>query len=154
MKPTLIALGQRLAGDDGVGLAVADRVREQAGDRVLVAAAADTSDLISMLRTDGPVVIVDALTRALEPRHPGQIHLLTPEDLGSKELAAVSTHGMDVGQAISLARTLYPGETAAEIRVLGIEIERVDRFREGLSPEAAGAVGEAVRAAMDLLGAN
>lgn len=154
MKPTLIALGQRLAGDDGVGLAVADRVREEAGDGVIVAAVADASNLISMLRTEGPVVVVDALCRALDPRHPGRIHILTPEDLGSKDLAAVSTHGLDVAQAIELARALYPGEVAAEIRVIGVEIERADRFREGLSPEVAGAVAEAARTARDLLGVN
>lgn len=140
----IIALGQRLAGDDAVGLAVADRLRA-AGRSVLEVASA--LDLVAALEAPGDVVLVDAVLA--DP--PGRLIVIDPDHLGRDALAAVSSHGIDVPAALALAATLYPEVAAARaVRLVGIAIGRAPRFTEGLSPPVAGAVQSAFQYIVDL----
>jgi hydrogenase maturation protease len=131
MPARVIALGQRLAGDDAAGLAVADRLRARGLDPIEVASAAD---LVTALEAPGDVVLVDAVLG--EPA--GSVLVLAPDDLAGGGLAAVSSHGIDVPSAIALASMLYPGPRS--VRVVGVVIGRAPRFTEGLSPEVAAGV--------------
>lgn len=142
----VIGLGQRLAGDDGVGIEVAERVRAMDLPGVEVRFATDASQVIEALVTPGPVVIVDAVLDAA----PGRVRAISAEDLGPDRAATVSSHGIDLAAAIALARALYPDTVSPSIHVLGVGISRATRACEGLSPEVAAAVPRAAAAAIAL----
>lgn len=129
----ILALGQRLAGDDAVALAAADALRE-AG--VPVAEIASAADLVTALEEPGDVLLLDAFLG--EP--PGALVDLEPSRIEHEGLAAVSSHGIDVPSALALAAALYPGGAASRVRILGVAVGAAPRFTEGLSPPVAAAV--------------
>jgi hydrogenase maturation protease len=144
----VIGLGQRFGGDDAVGLAVLARLAELGGGEELEQVEVeDATQLIEALLTPRRAVIVDAVLGAGEP---GRVHLLSPDALARGALSAVSTHGLDVAQAIALARRLYPDTVSPRIQLVGVEIARAERFQQGLSPALAAAVDRAAEAVIAL----
>jgi hydrogenase maturation protease len=142
----IVGLGQCAAGDDGVGLAVIDRLLADAlPPGVEVRAVAEASALVPLLQAVDRVVLVDAALAAT----PGHVLVLAPEvlrDLGP----ALSSHGLDVAQAVALARLLYPETVAPFVAVVAVTIARPSRDHAGLSAPVAQAVP---RAAADALAA-
>lgn len=140
MATRVIAMGQAAAGDDGVGFAVLDRLRHDgvAADVELVRADEDAA-LVDLLRTRQAVVIVDAVLGVPT----GQVVDLQPDDLAAQGLTPVSTHGLGVVQAIALAHAVAADEITPTIRIVGITIERPDRYAQVLSPAVAAAVAPA-----------
>jgi len=137
MGTRVIGLGQRLAGDDAVGLEILDRLRAEGVPRdVELLEATDAASLVSMLETPHRVLIVDAVLGA---GMPGEIVELDEADLPAARVRLLSTHGLDVGGAIALARTLFGAHAAPSIRILGVPIAEVTRGSPELSP-AVGAV--------------
>lgn len=151
MSARVIGVGQRLAGDDGVGVRVAERLRSLGLEDVEVAFAASATDLIAALTGVRRVIVVDAV---LGSGAPGHLHVATPEDFDAQRLVAITTHGLDLPAAVALARALYPDTVAPEIQIVGIEIERPEALAEALSPPATAAVEAAVRAVVALLRAD
>ena len=145
-SPTLVALGQRFAGDDAVGLAVADRLRA-AG--VLVVEARDAADLVEALGAGGEVILVDALRG---PGAPGSVRVIAPEDVDRDGAAAISSHGLDVPGAVALAAALHPGAPPPRLCIVGVVVGAVERFSPGLSPPVAAAVERAAEAVLELCG--
>ncbi len=145
MIARVVGIGQRFAGDDAVGLAVAERVRALAPAGVEVLELDDASHLVDLLEGPGRVVLVDALVGGDEP---GRVHSLPPEALEWGGLRALSTHGMGVTEAIALARALHP--RSARPWIVGIEIAAPDAFETRLSPEVFAAVDRAAEMALSL----
>jgi len=148
MGARIIALGQPAAGDDGVGLAVLERLRASVSSGVELCMAADATDLLALLATPDPVVLVDALLG--EPA--GGVCEVAPEALDARSARAVSSHGLGVGEAIATARALYPESIAPRISVVAVAIGRPSSYREGLSPGVAAAVDGAAALALSLAG--
>lgn len=146
----VIGVGQRAAGDDGVGPAVVDRLREEGvGEGVELHEVNEPSALLPLLSGARRVILVDA---ALGGGPPGAVHVLAPEALGARGLAPISTHGLSVAQALELARALSPGEICPDIRIVAVAIERPPCLAVGLSPEALAAVPRAAEAVRGMLG--
>ncbi|OFX19399.1 MAG: hypothetical protein A2V77_04080 [Anaeromyxobacter sp. RBG_16_69_14] len=146
MGARIIALGQPAAGDDGVGLAVLERLRASVPGGVELCVAADATDLLWLLATPDPVVLVDGLLG--EPA--GEVCEMAPEALDAR--STVSSHGLGVGEAIATARALYPESMAPRISVVGVAIGRPSSYRKGLSPGVAAAVDGAAALAISLAG--
>ncbi len=141
MRLRVIAAGQHAAGDDAVGLKVMEEWHRQGGmDGVEMLAAAEDSDLLSLLETDVPVILVDAVVA--QPA--GEVWELTPEELADRVHPSVSTHGLGIGGVIALARSLSPDNVSPDIRILAISIDRPDLFSTGLSPAVAAAIPKAI----------
>jgi hydrogenase maturation protease len=152
MSARVIGLGQPAAGDDGVGIAVLERLREMGvpeGTELLEAR--EATALIALLETEKPVVLVDAV---VGQDSVGEVLELDGMALGARPHGPrlLSTHGVDVGQAIALARLLSPGAIASSIWIVGVTIERPDRYVHGLSPEVLAAVPHAARAVLTRVG--
>jgi len=149
MTARVIGVGEPAAGDDGVGRAVLERLREAgvpAG--VDLVEVRDPTEIVRLLAGADPVIVVDAVLGA----RPGEVLDLLPGDLAAQSALAVSTHGLGVLQAIELARVLHdPPEPA--VRIVGITIDRSTRHGEGLSPPVAAAVARATERVRALLGA-
>jgi hydrogenase maturation protease len=141
MGPRIIGIGQRLAGDDAVGLAVAARLREQAPPGVEILELDDVADLVPLLASNDRVIIVDALVGGARP---GEVRVVAPEECAVFP-RIVTSHGLGVTTAVALARALYPDRTPA-VCFIAISIDPPVRGRAGLSP----AISLAVRPAAEL----
>lgn len=136
----VIGLGQAAAGDDQVGLAVIAHLRSMGAPECLeLLEAVEPSELLPLLETPAPVVLVDAVLAAPA----GEVLLLKPDELEQRGLSTMSTHGLGVAQAVALARLLSPSVVSPSIRIVAVSISRPERFRRGLSPEVAAAVPRA-----------
>jgi hydrogenase maturation protease len=148
LRAVVIGLGQPAAGDDGVGVAVIVRLRVEGNvEGVAYETIADASALVERLQTGVPVIIVDALVGGGAP---GDVIVLDAEQL-TGDARPLSTHGISVAQAVSLARAIAPDSVAAIVRIVGIVVERASVGETALSPEVAQAVPKACAAVHDLL---
>ncbi|HSN29874.1 MAG TPA: hydrogenase maturation protease [Kofleriaceae bacterium] len=147
MIARVVALGQRTAGDDGVGPAILDRVRALAPPGVELVELVEASGLIPLLGSPLPLVILDAVVT--DDRSPGGVVELDAVDLPPRT-RALSTHGIDLPQAIALGRTLAPGGTCT-VRLVGVVIDPPDHPTAELSPPVAAAIPRAVTAVLALL---
>jgi hydrogenase maturation protease len=126
----VVGVGQPLAGDDGVGRAVARRLRALGID-------AEEADggaaLLALLAGEPRAILVDAAV-GLAP--PGTVVTLAPGELPPARRSA-SSHGFSVPEAVALARALGP----LEVQVVAVAIAPPGRLpAEELSPEVAAAV--------------
>jgi hydrogenase maturation protease len=130
----VIGMGNPDRGDDGVGRAVARRLRDASPPGVEVReCAGEATALLASWEGADEVVLVDAC-RGVGP--PGSVHVFAAteiEHLGSDRLRYASTHSFGLVAAVGLARAL--GRLPSRLVVYAIE---GGRFREGteLSPEA------------------
>jgi hydrogenase maturation protease len=142
----VVGIGQPMAGDDGVGIAVAELLARQG---IAVRMAADASPVLSLLEDGARVIAVDAVVGA---GRPGEVMLLEGEQVAAGVAAAapVSTHGLGLADAIGLARALHGDAAARAVTVVGVVIERPRALGAGLSPAIAAAVAPAAAMAMRL----
>ena len=134
---TVVGLGQRLAGDDGVGLAVLDELaRRRLPAGVALVCLDRPMDLIELVRDRAGVVLVNAV----RARPPGVVLELPVDALSRSGVEPpASSHGMGAAEALGLARALMPG-VARRVRVVAVTIARAAPGRIGLSPEVEAAV--------------
>lgn len=142
-KTYIIGCGNILAGDDGVGIAVVRRLREQndlpAGVEIIEAGVPGLALVELMLGAD-KVVLVDAF---LGGTVPGTVRRFGEKELPPVGYNAGQSHGIGLREALSFARGVLSGRCPAEVVVVGIEIERPRRWVEGLSPAVEAAVARA-----------
>jgi hydrogenase maturation protease len=148
MATRIIGLGQSTAGDDGLGFAVLGWIREMgvpAGAELFEAK--EASALIALLETASQVVLVDAI---VGHGTVGHVVEFRAEELDARRPGPrpVSTHGLDVGQAVALARLVSGDTRPSEIWVVGVTIEAPRQYGHGLSPAVRDAVPAAGRAVL------
>jgi hydrogenase maturation protease len=138
-----VCLGQRHAGDDGVGLLVGERLAERGFE---VAEARDAADLVEWLAGSGRVVLVDAIVGAGPP---GTVLHLGPDAIES-ERGLVSSHAFSVRQAVALARALHGDEAGRDLHVVAIAIASPTAGSSERSPAVEAAVDPAADLAIRL----
>jgi hydrogenase maturation protease len=140
----VVGVGNAYRGDDGVGLAVAERLREAVAAGVeIVTCEQEASRVIDAIEGRDAAVLVDASSSGAAP---GTIHRFdaSAEPVPARSFRS-STHAFGVGEAIELARAL--GKLPATVVVYGIEGARFTAG-EGLSPAVDAAVEPAANAVM------
>jgi hydrogenase maturation protease len=145
----VVGLGQVAAGDDGVGPAVLEGLRQRgvpAG--VELVRLSDPLGLVPLLEGGGRVVLVDAV---LAPPA-GAVIEIEPAELSPEAPLPASSHGLGAMQAFGLARALSPLGAAPDLHIVAVTIDRPDRYRAGLSPDVEAAVPRAVERVLALLG--
>lgn len=135
----IIGCGNRERGDDAVGLFVADRLRESGVEAE--AYSGDPVGLMHLWDSSDDVLLVDAVRTGASL---GAVYLwdgLQPHLAGS---CPTSSHGLDVVQAIELARALH--RLPKQLRICGIEGREFSVGAEISTPvlQAGGAVVNAV----------
>lgn len=141
----VIGVGQEMAGDDGVGLAVVRDLARRAPRNVEIREVAEPSALVPLLEEGGRVVIVDAFLG----REPGQVRRLSLAQL-DLERRPLSSHGLTVPQAVELARALAPN-APARVDFVGVAIDAVRGLASELSPSVAAAVTRAADLAIAIV---
>jgi hydrogenase maturation protease len=132
----VVGVGNRLRGDDAVGLETAARLAVRLRDRVrVVPFDGESTGLLDLWDGEALVVLVDALR---SHGHPGRIHRFDGnlEDLLS-EPPPSSTHALSVGEVWRLGASL--GQLPDRLVVFGVEGEQFAPGT-GLSPAVAGAL--------------
>jgi hydrogenase maturation protease len=145
----VVGLGQALAGDDGVGPAVA---RALAADGMDAHESGDASELLAILAEGRPVVVVDAVVGG---GRPGDVLHLRGGAL-APGVRPISSHGLGVAEALELARALH-GDDAVRVEIVGVVIERPrapGSGMSGMSPAVAAAVAPAAALARRLAAAS
>jgi hydrogenase maturation protease len=134
----VLCIGNAFRRDDGVGLAVADVLRDRAPDVELIELDGEPARLVDAWTGADAAVLVDACRTGAEP---GTItHYETDGDQPPPVLpasAVTSTHAASVGEAIALGHAL--GRMPASFVVYAVEGEDF-AAGPGLSDRVAGAV--------------
>lgn len=136
----VVGIGNTLAGDDGVGVVVAERLADRWRDteRVLVATLPGdlfaVSDLLDRTRE---LLFVDAIAGDT----PGEIRVLT----SAQRAFAPSLHQTDIGTVMAALKRLEAADPFPAWQVWGIVIAPPGELGEGLSQPVAAAADELER---------
>ena len=136
-RPLVVGVGNDLRRDDGVGRHVVRALRAEAPAPLadLVEATGDAGGLLELWSGRDRVVVVDAVR---SPDPPGTLHRWDPDrDPWRSPAAPTSSHGLSLGDAVELARSLR--RLPAHLVVHGVTIADV-ADGDGLSPAVAAAV--------------
>ena len=129
MKVVVVGVGNAYRSDDGVGIAVAERLRGQAPGVEVVACEQEPSRLLDAIAGADLAMIVDAVSSGGEA---GDVHRFDASERAVPSgVFRGSTHAFGVGEAIELARVL--GRLPRRVLVYGVE-GREFKAGEGLSP--------------------
>jgi hydrogenase maturation protease len=144
-RRVVVGVGNAFRGDDGAGLAVAERLRGRLPEDVDVTECEqEPSRLIDAWRDAGAAVVVDAVASGAEP---GTLHRFDPSrDSVPATVFRASTHAFGVGEAIELSRAL--GTLPPRVVVYGIEGADFDAGT-GLTAPVAEAVERTAAAVLD-----
>jgi len=142
-KTLILGLGNELVSDDGFGPAVAQACRQQFADRhdvhVEITAAAGFN-LLALLEGCEQALIIDVVQTGKHP--PGTV-MEWPLHAASAGRTLGGSHQMDLQATLSLGRRV--GQyIPRSIRLLVAEAKDLATIHEGLSPELAAAVPQAV----------
>lgn len=137
-KTVIIGLGNPILTDDGVGIKVAQALRDELGSSSIDIKElyAGGIRLIDAMAGYEKVVLIDAMVTG--NRSPGTICSVSDSELGSARNIA-STHDINFSTALEMAGMLgirMPGD----IKIFGIEAAEVERFGETLTDDVARAV--------------
>ena len=108
----LVGIGNRLAGDDGAGSAVAERLAGRVAARIIDAGIAPENHLEPIVRDEpDTIVLVDAVDFGGEP---GSVRMLDP---GALSAGGLSTHATSLGMVHDYLRARSPARAV----ILGIQ---------------------------------
>ncbi len=129
-RTLVVGLGNRMRGDDAVGIEVAASLAAARPDLEVLGHEREPIDLIELWAGAGEVVLVDAVAGAA----PGRIHRLDglDEGLAWERRSPASSHAMHLGQVIELARSL--GRLPERLTLIAVEGAE---FATGTPPSAA-----------------
>ena len=144
----VIGIGNVFRCDDGVGLIVAQRVREKVSPAVKVLeASGEGAALMEAWKDTDSVILIDAVHLGAKP---GTIHRLDAhaQSIPSKYFH-YSTHAFSVAEAVELARAL--DQLPPHLVIYGIEGKNFEAG-EKLSPEVKRAVDKVVKSILKEFG--
>lgn len=133
MRTVVIGVGNPYRADDGIGPAVVGLLEQlNVGSTLLTRSLGEATELIDLWTGADLAIVVDAVLA--EPAHPGRVHRLVVHRPPTERSRAASSHGMDLGEAVELARVLdrLPGELV----LYAVEVDRVG-YGQGLSAPVA-----------------
>jgi len=148
METLILALGNELMGDDGVGLKIG-RILAERGCRV-VEAGTDVFTLMSKYCGEERVVLIDAVIS--DRLRPGEvIHLSGDEIFRDLKAEFRSAHFMGLVDGLKLLRAVDERLAGVEFHFIGVVAGRIDLGME-LSEEVKNAVPQAVETVLGLCG--
>lgn len=140
MKTLLLGLGNELYGDDGVGIHVVRRIREEMEKRTGGSEGPDGVEcvecslsglaLLDIIVGHESLVIVDTIKK--EGPVPGKIHILEEKDL--RAIPGPSPHYISFPQTLEIGRE-WGLPVPRHVKIVGIEAKNMYHLGEGLSEE-------------------
>ncbi|MBU7025024.1 MAG: hydrogenase maturation protease [Theionarchaea archaeon] len=145
MKILVMGIGNPILTDDAVGILVVREVKDARAE--IVEASVGGFSLLDYIRGYDAVIIVDAVKLG-NPL--GTVSILDEPQI-SRALHASSSHDVSFSEAITLGKTLFPGEMPSRIVVVGIEVSDTETFSETPTEPVQKAVPEAADLVSQLL---
>jgi len=157
IEVSVLGCGNRLVGDDAVGLQVTDELERilldggaeswVPGARVeAIGVGAPGLGLIDYLLGRRFAIIVDAIVGGGTP---GGLHWFDRANLPAREVMPFSLHGVGLLDALALGEELFADEMPVDLAILGIEIGSApESLNEGLTSAVQAAVEPACREIM------
>ncbi len=133
MKTLLLALGNPILSDDGVGWLVADLLSERLNSVDVIKSSAATMDLVPKLAGYDRLVVIDAIMSGKSP--PGAVRRLSLDDL-AETVRHSSPHDINFATAFQIAKT-WGYHVPDDIRIYAIEVKELTRFTQGCTPQVA-----------------
>jgi hydrogenase maturation protease len=132
MQTLILGMGNRLFGDDGVGIEIAERLQDLLSESEYVKI--ETTNwggfrIIDLLTGYKSAIIIDSINTGMKPV--GFIHKWDYTDL-INSVRMISFHDINFATAVSFAKKLEI-PMPEKIIVYGIEINQTNNFSEGLS---------------------
>jgi hydrogenase maturation protease len=145
---TVLAVGNPIMGDDGVGAELLARVRAARADARIefVDGVTGGMDLVPVVENRPRVLVLDAV--AVAGAEPGTVVDLPGHRLRAALGAKMSPHQVGLLDVLSVVRLL--GREPGEVRVVGVVPVTVE-LRLGLSPVVAAALDDAATVAVRVL---
>lgn len=136
----VIGCGNLLAADDGVGLHVVSSLKKYTlpPEVQIIEAGCPGLKLLELWENAGRVIIIDAVKSGAKP---GTIHVFNSKQLIPREIMPLSSHSINVIDAVELGKKL--GILPELLLIIGIEIETEEPYLEKLSLNVAQAVPKA-----------
>lgn len=129
VRTVVLALGNDLLGDDGVGWEAARQIAEQVGDAVDVVQTGEAGlALLELLEGYERALLIDSVVTGRYP--PGTVLEFSPDDF--RQVIAPSPHYAGLPEVMALARQLHL-DFPRELHILAIEVENPYEFRIGFS---------------------
>ena len=155
LNVVVIGCGNSLAGDDAVGVEIIGHLQDMIGEHCpdnlgveLVDAGIGGLDVIDHILDVDRAVIADAV---LAGEKVGSIAVFSSDVIPDRDDMAFSVHGINLVDAITMARRLYP-ERVAAITVVGVEVGQPPAgMPSGMSLPVRRAIPVACDAILDLL---
>jgi len=164
---TVIGLGNSIAGDDGVGVLLAERLEDRFAEEftretVSSGASFDIGEhtvlfkevsagglfLLDHLLDSDRVLIMDAV--ASDAMEPGDVFIFGLEQLEAT-LHMTSPHDTNLATAVQWGRTASPERMPDVVSILGVKIVPPVTFSEELSPVIEAAVPRALSTARSII---
>jgi len=148
LKTLVLAMGNPILGDDGVGHRVVDVLEEllHGSGVALEKTTLAGLNLLDLLIGFDRAIIVDAIQTG---GRPGKVYSLTPCDFVARHTFP-HLHNIDFFRSLSLGKQLL-SDLPEEVRVVAIEAGDITNFGEGFTPEVEKAVPVAVRCVLSIL---
>lgn len=140
MRTLILGLGNTICGDDGVGIRIAQALKEDVcGLEVEVAeTTAAGISLLDLIAGYQRMIVVDAIQT--RDGKAGQVYRLGLEDLPSS-LHSATLHDVDLPTALELGRRLGM-EMPRQVIIYAVEVADITTFREGCTPEVERSIPE------------
>ncbi len=150
MKTLVLGIGNSLRSDDGIGIHVAEAVRnEDLSLKIDIKEGLSGLDILGAIAGYDRIIIIDAIKSGGEP---GTIYKLSVGDLHAQQtLHAFSTHDIDIPTMLKLGRDLYPGKIPEDIVIIAVEAEDTETFSETCTPKVEKAIQEVVHLIKELI---
>ena len=141
MRNIVIGIGNTLRADDGVGVHVVERLREERPEIEAVDLSTANVEILEYIRNRDRVVIVDAMRSGSDP---GTVRKIRQEEI--KEAGFRDSHGLDLSSLILLGRQLYPDEMPDRITIIGVEAEDIESFTSEMTEYVEKAIPKVIEA--------
>lgn len=146
-RTLVLALGNDLLGDDGVGLEAARQIAERVGGSVDVMETGEAGlALLELLEGYERALLIDSVVTGRYP--PGTILEFSPEHF--RRVIAPSPHYAGLPEVIEMARRLNI-EFPRDIRILAMEVQNPYQFSLGFSEPVQEALPRLVHRALQIL---
>jgi hydrogenase maturation protease len=141
-KIKILGIGNPILQDDGVGIHVVDRLRQQLHDVNIVLDVAYTGglNLLDCIRGFDKIILIDAIKQA--DSRVGEVKRFPLKQ--AQALHSSNPHDVSFSEALLLASQLGETQLPVEIIVIGIVVKNITEFGEHLSKEVAAAIPTAV----------
>src|SRR4030042_3252594 len=142
MKNVVLGIGNLLCSDDGVGLHIIEKLREENMGMDLKEAASGL-DILDAVKGYDRVILIDAIRSGGAP---GTIYRLSPEDFKERgTLHSFSTHiNMDFLEMLELGEKLFPGKMPGDITIIAIEAKDTTTISDRCTDEVEKALPKAI----------